>query len=430
VQRRLRSAQPVAIAVSGGLDSSIVLCVADQLCKNGQSNASLRPMSLKPPEGYQKEEAQFLTLLESTRDLPIARLPFGPPGARADLEHAAWHSEWPRFDDGWCAQQPMYAWAKAEGARTMLTGHWSDQLFFRTGYLGDLFTTLKWRQIKSHLDEYTHWFVDADPHYFRVRFARELMFNLTPHRLRARLRPFLQRLTRRKGDEIVSQAIAARTTRARPDLARPRCRTAHARDIYQTMRTQAHRLQFEADAKLSASFGMACTTPFLDRDVIAYVMGVAGEIQNRGGVPRALLRDAMRGTVPDPILSRRWRNDDNVTRARRAVYLSTLEPLQAAHAAGFLKQPFPMSRKTIDFAGLEFWSRAFFSDTLSAPQQSSNGVPEFMDTAAPAPKDDRDKLPYSPPKLTVHGDLRTITAVKQSDRAETGQPKTFQGGMP
>jgi len=430
VGRRLRSAEPVAIAVSGGLDSSVVLCVADDLCKDGRSNASLRPVSLRGPGAETKEEAQFLSLLESTRDLQIERLPFGAPGEPADLEHAACHSEWPRFDDGWCAQRPMFAWAKAERARTMLTGHWSDQLLFRTGYLSDLFLRLQWREIGLHLDEYTRWFVDADPGYFRARFTRELMFNVAPHRFRASLRPFLRHRSTRNADAMVSSAIAARITRRRPTLPRPRCRSAHARDIYQTLRGQAHRLQFEADQKLAASFAMECTTPFLDRDVIAYLIGVPGEIQNRGGVPRALLRDAMRGTVPDPILSRRWRNDDHVARARNAVYLSTLGPLNGAHAAGFLEQPVRLTHQTLDFAGLEFWSRAFFSDRLTAPQQSPNGVPEVMDTADPAPKDERDKLPYSPPKLTVHGDLRTITAAKQSDRSETGQPKTFAGGMP
>jgi asparagine synthase (glutamine-hydrolysing) len=430
VRRRLRTTDPVAIAVSGGLDSSVVLCVADDLCKSGQSSALLRPVSLRAPGSDTKEEAQFLSLLKSTRDLQIERLPFGAPGEPADLEHAAWHSEWPRFDDGWCAQQPMFAWAKAERARTMLTGHWSDQFLFRTGYLSDLFMKLQWREIASHLDEYTRWFVDADPGYFRARFTRELMFSAAPHRFRARLRPFLRRRYRRDADAMVSRAIAARLTRPRPTLPRPRWRSAHARDVYQTVRAQAHRLQFEADQKLAASFAIECTTPFLDRDLIAYLMAVPGEIQNRGGVPRALLREAMRGTVPDPILSRRWRNDDHVARARDEVYLSTLGPLKTAHEAGFLEQPVHLTRQTIDFAGLEFWSRAFFSDRLTAPQQSPNGVPEVMDTADPAPQDDRDKLPYSPPKLTVHGDLRTITAAKQSDRTETGQPKTFAGGMP
>lgn len=45
-------------------------------------------------------------------------------------------------------------------------------------------------------------------------------------------------------------------------------------------------------------------------------------------------------------------------------------------------------------------------------------------------KDDGSKLPYSAPKLTVHGDLRTITAAKGGNKDEAGQPKTFTTGMP
>ena len=51
----------------------------------------------------------------------------------------------------------------------------------------------------------------------------------------------------------------------------------------------------------------------------------------------------------------------------------------------------------------------------------------------PAPatkKDSGEKQPYSSPKLTIHGDLRTITAAKASTRDETGLPKTFNSGMP
>jgi hypothetical protein len=44
-------------------------------------------------------------------------------------------------------------------------------------------------------------------------------------------------------------------------------------------------------------------------------------------------------------------------------------------------------------------------------------------------KSDGQKLPYSAPTLTVHGDLRTITAAKGSNKSEAGQPKTFNSGM-
>jgi hypothetical protein len=50
---------------------------------------------------------------------------------------------------------------------------------------------------------------------------------------------------------------------------------------------------------------------------------------------------------------------------------------------------------------------------------------------APATNEkDGQKLPYSAPKLTVHGDLRTITAAKGSNRNEAGQPKTFSTSQP
>jgi hypothetical protein len=40
------------------------------------------------------------------------------------------------------------------------------------------------------------------------------------------------------------------------------------------------------------------------------------------------------------------------------------------------------------------------------------------------------KLPYTPPTLTIHGDLRTMTAGKGGNRKEAGQPKTFPSGQP
>ena len=430
VKRRLRTTRPAGVAVSGGLDSSIVLCVADRLRKDGAIANTLRAISLTGPDNEMTEETRFLSLLESSTRVRIERAPFGAPGDVASLDNAAWHSESPRFDDGWFAQRGMFAWTRAQGASTLLTGHWSDQFSFVTGYLGDLATTFKWRTIAAHLDEYSRWFVDADPRYFRRRFRHEVAFHLTSHRLRGLVRALVRERRVASAETHMTAEVVARLERPRPLRPRPRCQSAHARAIYQTVRAKAHRLQFEADAKLAASCDVDWTTPFLDRDLIAYLMAVPGEIQNHGGVPRALLRDAMRGIVPDPILCRRWRNEDRVGRTRERAYLSTRRNLDAAHALGLLKAPFPLDRDTLSLAGLESWSRMFFSDRLSPPQHPRDGVCDVMENADSAPKDEREKLPYSPPKLTVHGDLRTITAAKQSDRSEAGQPKTFNSGMP
>lgn len=47
----------------------------------------------------------------------------------------------------------------------------------------------------------------------------------------------------------------------------------------------------------------------------------------------------------------------------------------------------------------------------------------------PPTRDDRKKL-YAKPTLTMHGDLRVITATKGSNRRETGRPRTFNSGQP
>jgi hypothetical protein len=40
------------------------------------------------------------------------------------------------------------------------------------------------------------------------------------------------------------------------------------------------------------------------------------------------------------------------------------------------------------------------------------------------------KLPYSAPKLTEYGDLRTITAAKGGTRTDGGNPKTWSTAAP
>jgi asparagine synthase (glutamine-hydrolysing) len=431
VRRRLRSRTPVAIAMSGGLDSSIVTCIADDLRKAGETEAPLLPVSFTPPDDS-GEENLFIAAVESSRQLRVHRVAVAPPSDLHEATRDAWDSEWPRFDDAWCVQRPMVAWAAERGARTLLTGLWSDQIAFSTGYLSDLFLRLQWRRVAAHLDEYSRWFVDADPSYFRSRFRRDLVFNLTPHYLRARLRP-LQSFGRARRLAAINPAWTARTRRRRPGLNRPAAASAHARDVYQAIRSTSRRLQFEADEKLAAGHGLESVTPFLDRDVIAYLMSIPGEMVNHDGVPRALLRDAMRGIVPDVVLRRTWKmeglSSPAFTRARAQAYRSLPLTLRAARATWLAPEHQLVNVDSVELIGLECWSRAFFSDTLAPPQPSIEGASESMKPSTPKDHGDT-RLPYSPPTLTVHGDLRTITAAKEGNRTEAGQPKTYTAGMP
>ena len=374
MKRRLRSAHPVAVATSGGLDSAIVLCVADHVQRRHDGDVSLQPLTYTPLGDAGMEENRFIALLESVRQSPVRRIRAGEPGNIDQASDAAWHSEWPCVDDGWCAEQPMVASARATGARVLLTGLWSDQLLFETGYLTDLFKTLRWREVARHLSEYAHWFVDARPGYFRTRFCQELIGHFTPRPVAAAVRAVRPVLTHPRHASVVRRQWADRIRRRRRRRARPHSSTVHAQRVYETVRAQSHRLLLEVDDKLRASCGVETSTPFLDRDVIAFLMGIPGDVVNRGGVPRAILRDAMRGLVPDPILDRRWRAATVFgpeDRLARWAGLSSASKFPMCRRFGWLRDGVTVGAGAFEFIGLECWSRRFFSGTSTSGKLSA-----------------------------------------------------------
>ena len=49
--------------------------------------------------------------------------------------------------------------------------------------------------------------------------------------------------------------------------------------------------------------------PYLDCDLLQFLMAIPGEVQSHDGVPRGLMREAMRGVVPDEIVNRRTKGE-------------------------------------------------------------------------------------------------------------------------
>jgi hypothetical protein len=90
-------------------------------------------------------------------------------------------------------------------------------------------------------------------------------------------------------------------------------RSAHAESLYLETRSKYHVHCMEWNNKCAARFGLDMAFPFLDRDLIAFLMAVPGEIQTPGGVPRALLREAMAGVLPEPVRARTWKADFSTT---------------------------------------------------------------------------------------------------------------------
>ena len=381
IRRRMRSMHPVAVSVSGGLDSSSILCLGETLRRSAPAPVpALLGLSYLSPEGSPSDEKAFLVDIEHRYNIAIERVPAGRPGMMDGCLEAIWHIEAPFLDQQWNTMRQFLGTAQQRGARVMLTGHWADQVLFPQAYLVDLFRQLRWREAASHLREFGRWMTDADPRFFQRCFWLDLIKYHVP---RAFV-PHLRRLRAGRPPAWYAKSIRrlARRHVPRQPILGTHLPTVHACSLYEEVRSSYQVRCMEWNNKIAAMQGLEMTFPFLDRDLLSFLMSIPGEILSRNGVPKGLLREAMRGTLPDPIVNRTWKADFTqiVNEGMLLDYPQLIDHLESDPAAvrwGYLdsdvmRTMLPKFRQQLhshtaeaawilsDLLGLELWLRTFF----------------------------------------------------------------------
>jgi len=298
-------------------------------------------------------------------------------------EEAVWHLEVPWLDEQWDNIRSFHRRIQQLGARVLLTGHWADQVLFPQGYLVDLFRGLAWRKVSAHLNEFGLWLTDADPRYFPRRF----LLNLVKYHLPRPFYPLIRRIRVKRDRPWYSKALHRRAWRRawKQTSNGWTAPSAHAQSVYEEARSAHHLLCMEWNNKMISMHGLEMAYPFLDRDLLSFLMAVPGEVLTWNGVPKALLRTAMGGVLPEAIVHRRWKADfshlvnETVERdfprlihcldgegqavkrdyVTRDVLKKSLEHLQGRIQGPTCEVAWSIS----DLLGLELWLRVFFGES-------------------------------------------------------------------
>ncbi len=150
VRNRLRHARPVAVSVSGGLDSAYIFCVAQNLVRRAETPCpSVLGFNYCGEPGTPSDEDEFIRAIERSCGTEIERVP-----QRAGfMEFAAdevWQSESPLVEGLSIQRQAMFRRVREIGAGRLLTGHWGDQVLSDSDYLIDLCRSRHWRTVRRH----------------------------------------------------------------------------------------------------------------------------------------------------------------------------------------------------------------------------------------------------------------------------------------
>jgi asparagine synthase (glutamine-hydrolysing) len=142
-------------------------------------------------------------------------------------------------------------------------------------------------------------------------------------------------------------------------------------------------MRVHGNAAVSALHGLELAQPFRDRDLVAFLMAIPGEIVNHDGVPKGLLRASLKGTLPESIRLRRWKADftalnnsamlSEFGRVRELLGVDCASVRAGLVEPGILQQELTRTEQELqrtetatagwhlqDVVGLELWLRTFF----------------------------------------------------------------------
>ena len=116
VRKRLRCARPVAISVSGGLDSAYIYCVAHRAMRDGPDSARAFSASTTRVRRARPSEEKCVLALEEASGTPIDRMP-QRAGFMASAGDEVWHSESPIVEGLACQGQAVLRRVSESGAQ-------------------------------------------------------------------------------------------------------------------------------------------------------------------------------------------------------------------------------------------------------------------------------------------------------------------------
>ena len=377
VTRRTRTSGPVALQLSGGLDSSAICCLAGD---------RVIPLSYSATDGSPADERRFIERVDRQTGLQTELVSLTPIEFLQCAERGIERAEGPFLSQTPGPFARLVCAARERGAQVLLNGGFGDQVLFPfpPGHFVTLFRTLRWGALWRQQRAVEAWNVDVEPNVLRRQTMRLLMRSVTPALLlevRRRLR------NPRPGAQLFAQHFRSMLTGFSASLPGLTELPQDARPLYETLRAPYKVRALEATMKQAAGLGVAMAFPFLDRDLLQLLFSLPPGLQYAEGTPRALLRRGLARIVPAEILARREKGDYtepvriDITRQTqamvRAISNGELMRRGVLNAEAWRAQENRWQRANVDLGldpfylgdlyGLELWYRRFHSASPGAP---------------------------------------------------------------
>ena len=298
VRLHMRSDVPVGVSLSGGLDSTSIMCASARIRAASDANGDLQAFCYMAPEF---DETDYIMDTVRQADAMLRRLDVTAQGLWADFERMLWFQDEPVHAMPALIGYQLMKLAADHGIKVMLNGQGADETIGGySSYFSDYWHTLlstrhplrTWGEIGAYVASHGG---RRGP--LALRQARQLaqtrLGQLGPYRALRRVRRRL-----RREDSWFSPELSTYLPEE-PDAHNAR------RDLDGALASSVMRsplpLYLRVEDRNSMAHSIEARLPFLDYRLVALMFTLDPEWKLRGPWNKYVLRQAMRGRIPESV---------------------------------------------------------------------------------------------------------------------------------
>ena len=301
VRLRLRADVSVGSCLSGGLDSSAIVCLANSLLR--QSGSSARQKTFTAGAATKElDEREFAEEVVRATGVDAHYVEPGADQLFDMLGRMTWHQDEPFGSTSVYAQWQVFRLAAENGIKVMLDGQGADEQLagyhsFFSPHFGVLLRGPRWLALRRELT------AAREMHgYSLVWGLQQVLNNILPEPLRQPLRRLAGRAAARARWLDLERLGAAAHD---PFLlaGNAKARSVREMSLAQVTATSLPMLLHWEDRN-SMAHSVEARVPFLDYRLVEFVLGLPDVYKLEGGVTKRVLREAMRGVLPEKVRTR------------------------------------------------------------------------------------------------------------------------------
>jgi asparagine synthase (glutamine-hydrolysing) len=292
VHLRMRSDVEVGSALSGGLDSSAIVCTAAQ-----DTPQRFKTFTAYYTEEERYDERRWVELVGQRTDSELHFVSPQPDDVMANFEKMTYHNDYPIIGSSFISQHYVMRLARQNNVPVLLDGQGSDEIlggynhsYYR--YYADLLNNLHWLKF---LKEYPPYLIRNQKGSVGAKMAKTLLSLLfresTLYRQEARLLMKNPLALKIDNYQLFQHIIDLPVSRL-------------SNFLYNLLMTTSIQTLLHFEDRNSMTYSIESRVPFLDYRLVEFVFSLPSEYKISGATAKLVHRQALTNIVPPEIINR------------------------------------------------------------------------------------------------------------------------------